>query len=39
MCLLGILFGRKTKSQDDDLDWINEMEEIEAIIEEEEEDY
>ena len=37
MCLLSILFGRKSVSQEDDLDWINEMEEIEAIIEEEEE--
>ena len=37
MCLLSILFGDKTKSPDDDLDWIDELEEIEAMIEEEEE--
>jgi len=35
MCLLSILFGGK-KPQDDS-DWIDEIEEIEAIIEEEEE--
>jgi len=34
MCLLSILFGGK-KPQDDS-DWIDEIEEIEAIIEEEE---
>ena len=37
MCLLSMLFGGKTKSPDDDLDWIDELEEIEAMIEEEEE--
>ena len=38
MCLLSMLFGGKnSKSPDDDLDWIDEMEEIEALIEEEEE--
>ena len=36
MCLLSILFGGKNSSSSDDLDWIDEMEEIEAIIEEEE---
>ena len=37
MCLLSVLFGGKNSSSNDDLDWIDEMEEIEAIIEEEEE--
>ena len=37
MCLLSILFGGKNSSSNDDLDWIDETEEIEAIIEEEEE--
>ena len=37
MCLLSILFGDNTKSSDDDLGWIDEIEEIEALIEEEEE--
>lgn len=34
MCLLSILFGGKNSSSNDDLDF-DEMEEIEAIIEEE----
>ena len=37
MCLLSILFGGKSKPSEDDLGWIDETEEIEAIIEEEEE--
>ena len=37
MCLLSILFCGKNSSSDDDPGWIDEMEEIEAIIEEEEE--
>ena len=37
MCLLSILFGGKNSASNDDLGWIDEMEEIEAIIEEEEE--
>ena len=37
MCLLSVLFGGKNSSSKDDLDWIDEMEEIEAIIEEEKE--
>lgn len=36
MCLLSILFGGKNSTSNDNLDWINEMEEIEAILEEEE---
>ena len=35
MCLLSILFGKKDDS--DDSSWIDEIEEYEAIIEEEEE--
>lgn len=37
MCLLSILFGGKNSPSNDDPDWIDEMEEIETIIEEEEE--
>ena len=37
MCLLSILFSGKNSSSNDDRDRIDEMEEIEAIIEEEEE--
>ena len=37
MCLLSVLFAGKNSSSNDDLDRIDEMEEVEAIIEEEEE--
>lgn len=37
MCLLRALFGGTEKSAPEDLDWIDELEEIEALIEEEEE--
>jgi len=36
MCLLSLLFG-KNQNPSEDRDWIDEMEEIEALIEEEEE--
>ena len=36
MCLLSILFGKKDDS--DDLSWIDEIEEYEALFEEEEDE-